>query len=443
MAYNPTPPIYNQPQFNTANDTPAGGYVGKPKPMTPTPQMPPTRQPQPRRAGYSGGVSAGWTYDPANYRRPRPIMQPGGGQMPIGVKPLPDPRVRTGPYYPDKGGSAIPPDYNINDFDPKPWDPNSGDPRGPRGRGGWVGMPYGDKGQGSWGEDSGFPGSGPIMRTPGGFHYGPDGGFYTNGGNPGDPRMINYGPGGKGGYQGGLEAWLIPDGNGGYRLPGPDENGGWMRRGNGQGPQVDMGDNRLMPHPGGMTSFNDGGQKVGGGQVFGGGPSGRGPNEAPINTYGAPVQRNLGGMQQPGQGQGPQQGQVGGGRAPLRPGMQYRPGGGQRPMGGRPGGGRTGQGNPNLQQGHDALYADQSIDNDTKMTISRAMDSGNPQAAAEALFNSNMPHEQKLRLAQMYGFAGAGGGVQGAPQDNGQNQAPQQRGWQGNARNGSGYYGAF
>lgn len=205
--------------------------------------------------------------------RPRTVLQPGGGQMPIGVKPLPDPRVRLGLVGGYQGGGRFSgPDYDdtgglfVTGPDGKPHEVPGGDPRMRRGSYDQRGGP-----ERGWGEDYGFPGSGPIMRPPGGFGYGP-----------------------------GKEMGL-------------------------------------------------GGQEVGGGQVFGGGPSQfNAKGEAARGNWGGgemspeeeeyyrqQMAHNSGMQPQGGQpGVPPQQGQVGGGRAPLRPGMQYRPGGGQRPTGG-------------------------------------------------------------------------------------------------------------
>jgi hypothetical protein len=95
-----------------------------------------------------------------------------------------------------------------------------------------------------------------------------------------------------------------------------------------------------------------------------------------------------------------------------------------------------------MQQGAQALYSDNTIPHEFKGQLLQAAQSGNAQAFNEMLFNSNIPHETKLKLQQMFGYGGQGGGVQAATPD----QLTQQV--QGvtdayNGSKGSPYYGAF
>lgn len=111
-------------------------------------------------------------------------------------------------------------------------------------------------------------------------------------------------------------------GPGNIGQPGP---GGWTRGGGRMDPwgSVTGGNPKPAPQPGGEYIP---------GPSYGGGPSGRGGAETGAPSYGDAIQRGPGA---PRSGGKPAQPPVmGGGRQPLRQGMEYRPGGGQRPAGG-------------------------------------------------------------------------------------------------------------
>lgn len=237
------------------------------------------------------------------------------------------------------------------------------------------------------------------------------------------PGVPNWGggmgvPRGSGGYDG--RPLGVVDGD--RRPPGWD--GGGVDTGFSGGGQI--GFNNDPRYGGGMMKppAMPGGESVAPGMgmltQYGGGPSGRGGVEVPYDGMNGAVQRGPGAQGVPLGGkppQGPQPGMPGqgGGRQPLRPGMEYRPGGGQRPVNG---GGM--QAPPGMDPG---IWA-------------------------------GMDEETKRRWMGMAG----GGGMQGAPQDgNGQQWMPNQQQQQQiqemmnnvnqqvpyNPHNGSPYYGAF
>lgn len=472
MANKPIIPFNpNGPVLSGSNDTSdTKPYVGKPKPMPPT-----TRPPG---MGYS---PSGGSFDASSLRRaPRPTMiLPGQGQgpMPVGTKPLPTPNVNQRPYNPKPGDGGV--------------DPNMYDERGNIIGRSFIGLPS-DGRLGNVNQKPNSSGGGLedwIKNHPNGQIYdeGPWGGgrpkadmgdnrLYrdpsTQPGNPefrnfrGDMGMIR--DGGQWGqrWQPGLS------GNGEYA--GVTTPGSWVDNGDPNAPQMRaMGgqggprDNAnygwsigqtigAKPHwngpPGTEPSGNwgPGGESVAPGMgmptQYGGGPSGRGGVEVPYDGMNGAVQRGPGapGMPsggKPPQGQQPGMPSQGGGRQPLRPGMEYRPGGGQRPQRPQQGGGANPQA---MQQGAQALYSDNTIPHEFKGQLLQAAQSGNAQAFNEMLFNSNIPHETKLKLQQMFGY----GGQQSATPDQGQQQNPYQDVVNSardayNASKGSPYYGAF
>ena len=438
MANKPIIPFNpNGPVLSASNDTgDTKPYVGKPKPMSPT-----TRPPG---MGYSPG---GGSFDASSLRRaPRPTMiLPGQGQgpMPVGTKPLPSPVVKDA-----RGGGGI--DFEkLNDpfyrgvRAPSPEEIAQHEADRAAGR---LGGPTSDTGDNRLNRG----GIGPIgygdndQMRPGGF--GPRGGMV---GINNDPR-----------YGGGKEPWIGgvmmgPDGNGGYKnfndpstqpgnpefrnwgLGGPrDNNAGRLSQ---QAIANGLMDDRGYPGAqfGGtqvqMKPMGQGGQQVQPGMgmptQYGGGPSGRGGVEVPYDGMNGAVQRGPGAPGMPSGGKPPQGPQ---------PGMPGR-GGGQRPQRPQQGGGANPQA---MQQGAQALYSDNTIPHEFKGQLLQAAQSGNAQAFNEMLFNSNIPHETKLKLQQMFGYGGQGGGVQAATPD----QLTQQV--QGvtdayNGSKGSPYYGAF
>lgn len=184
--------------------------------------------------------------------RPRTVLQPGGGQMPVGVKPLPDPTVRLGL----DGGYLM----------------------GPKGQGGGQ-MGYGDNDQYRRPE-------GPGTRGYGGMKDFVDWNIPTHGGgNPGerwggsgnfDHRMINYGPGGPSQFNAKGEAargnWgggeMSPEEEEYYRQQMAHNSGMQPQGGQQQGapPQQGQGGGGRAPLRPGMQYRPGGGQRpIGGG----------------------------------------------------------------------------------------------------------------------------------------------------------------------------------
>lgn len=482
MAYNPAPPFNpNVPVPHSTNDREQKPYVGKPKPMpTPAPQMPPgTGQPQrplPPRYGSSDGSNFSLQNWLSGRRGPHVNVLPGQGQgpMPVGTRPLPNPAVK----YPRAGGGGLEdwmkshPNGPIADEWPGSWN------RGPvlsTGDNRLYRDPSTEPGNPEFRDFRGDLGGGPDMmwqRPPGWDGFGVDSGFAGPKGNAmapdGKGGFISVGAGWGGGVQGPARGWAVHE--------TMDENAGRLS-------QIAIA-NGLMDDRGGMQGMKPGGGMGPGGPRMGGwnnqlvegtpeygdwvrrmklqhgegwtpdggvgvGASYGGPNQARdlnLPNYGAPVQRGPGAPGMPSGGAPPQSPQLGGGgRQPLRPGMEYRPRGGQRPKGG--GGSSQPTVNPQaMQQGAQALYNDNTIPHEFKGQLLQAAQSGNAQAFNEMLFNSGMPHEMKLRLQQLFGY-GDGQGAPAAPQastpDQGVNQAPPQQDWRNRVRQGSGYYGAY
>lgn len=356
-------PPSNKPKISTAppqttNDT-AVGVRSKPMPAV----MPPT-QGGPARHDNSAAR--------AKFMNNRPSfnLMPGQGHgpMPIGTKPLPQPMVKP----PQASGSWEDPNY----------DKMGGD-------GGWT---YGNaRDAGRWGNPGQVGDPRLEMNDP----------RYGNGQEPwlaGKMLPQDIGPGSanemaRAGLRGEWEARNGPW-QGGPRMGGdnmPENNptmGYWGPKGSGP-ISIDQVRSRPMPPQfGGMNPKMDGNSpyaEIGVGRAPVSEPVGEVSAYAPPQQGGAPGSPAMGG----------------GGRQPLRPGMEYRPGGGQRPQGG---GG---------------------------VPPPPGMDPG---------IWAGMDEETKRRWMGMSG----GGGMQPIlPNEQGQAPMPQQQPRQWDPRMGSGYYGAF
>lgn len=424
MAYKPptTPtsdPAQKEPVIQGSSDQKP--YVGKPKPMPPTPKPP-------RRPVYGSSDGSGFDFQKylaGKHRRsyttqPRPVqVLPGQGQgpMPVGTKPLPNPVVKD----PRTGGQPVQPG---------------------------IGMPtqYGGGPKGASDVSYGAP----VQRGPGRW------------GNPGMTRGgdIGFGEDPNKRYGGGSAApWLD-----GKILPMDIGPGSANQRA-----QDSLRAEWEAKNGGGMTAINSDARINPDGSV-----SGRNSQNGwdPYQPNGGVVGNNLGrlSLQAIANGEtndvGMQGGVNVGGGKPQYQGMGGQgvpPGapGGPPPVGTGPGsmgkpqqvnsmpsreGGASHRGqqapqpvNPQvMQQGAQALYNDNTIPHEFKGQLLQAAQSGDPQAFNEMLFNSNIPHETKLRLQQMFGY----GGQQFATPDQGQNQV--QQGIQDiSGVKGSPYYGAF
>jgi len=545
MAYKPptTPtsdPAQKEPVIQGSSDQKP--YVGKPKPMPPTPKPP-------QRPVYGSSDGSGFDFQKylAGQHRPRPVqVLPGQGQgpMPVGTKPLPSPVVkdpRTGGFDPRKFNDPF---YRGTRF-PSPEE--IAQHESDRAAGGLGGGYTADMGDNRLYRDPSTEPGNPEFRNflgdmkPGGMTRGGDIGFgedpnkrYGGGGAApwldGKILPMDIGPGSANQRaQDSLRAeWEAKNGGGGQPpwlqgrfLPmdiGPGsaneraraalradweaKNGPWQG-----GPMMSTGDNRLNRGDIGMRppGFDGRGVDAGfSGEMTTGlwNPPDRNPGENPNDYYartraggGMPISevpkniRDLwanggadpyggmqdmkGGLNQGGQSVAPGMGmptQYGGPtqardfnvpnygapvqRGPGAPGSPPPVGTGPGSMGKprQPRPNRPPQGRPpvnpqQMQQGAQALYNDNTIPHEFKGQLMQAAQSGDPQAFNDMLFNSNIPHETKLRLQQMFGYGGQGGApMQSATPDQGQN--PYQEVTNGisqayNGVKGSPYYGAF
>ena len=126
------------------------------------------------------------------------------------------------------------------------------------------------------------------------------------------------------------------------------------------------------------------GPAPGGGPVYGGGPT---PGRGTATDVGAPppVERQVPGQLPP----------------PVAPPVPGQP---PAPIPPRPN--RPGQPGQVTQQAAQALYSQEfgAIPHEFKGQLMELARGGNSQAFNDALFNSNIPHEMKLRLQQLFGF---------------------------------------
>lgn len=495
MAYKPpttltSDPAQKEPVIQGSSDQKP--YVGKPKPMPPTPKPP-------RRPVYGSSDGSGFDFQKylAGKHRPRPVqILPGRGQgpMPVGTKLLPSPVVkdpRTGGFDPGKFNDPF---YRGTRF-PSPEE--IAQHEADRAAGGLGGGYTADMGDNRLYRDPSTEPGNPEFRNflgvikPGGMGpggqdpmYGGAGTGPSYGGGPKGASDVSYGAP----VQRGPGRW----GNPGMTRGGDIGFGEDPNKRYGGGSAAPWLDGKILPMDIGPGSANQRAQdslraeweaKNGGGMTAinrdarinpDGSVSGRNSQNGwdPYQPNGGVVGNNLGrlSLQAIANGEtndvGMQGGVNVGGGKPQYQGMGGQgvpPGapGGPPPVGTGPGsmgkpqqvnsmpsreGGASHRGqqapqpvNPQvMQQGAQALYNDNTIPHEFKGQLLQAAQSGDPQAFNEMLFNSNIPHETKLRLQQMFGY----GGQQFATPDQGQNQV--QQGIQDiSGVKGSPYYGAF